>query len=46
MADDNEFATGKMLNANLLAAKKAYHKQCGLLSSDEIRSIREKRPKS
>jgi hypothetical protein len=44
--NDNEFVTGKMLNANLLAARDAYRKQCGLLTSDEISSIWGKRPKS
>ena len=40
--DENEFANGKTLNENLLAVKDAYRAQNRLLTSDEIREIREK----
>ena len=38
--DENEFESGLMVNANLLNAINAYRKQNGLLTSDEIVSIR------
>lgn len=38
--DEQEFVTGKMANANLLAARNAYRKKNGLLTSDEIVGIR------
>ena len=40
--EENEFANGKMMNANLLRARNAYRKKKGLLTSDEIVAIREK----
>lgn len=40
-ADENEFETGSMTNANLLNARNAYRKKHGLLTSDEIVAIRE-----
>ena len=39
--EENEFANGKMMNANLLRARNAYRKKMGLLTSDEIVAIRE-----
>ena len=39
--DENEFETGAMLNENLLNARNAYRRKHGLLTSDEIVSIRE-----
>lgn len=38
---ENEFVTGKMLNANLLNARNQYRLSRGLLTSDEIVAIRE-----
>ena len=40
-ADENEFETGSMANANLLNARNAYRIKHGLLTSDEIVAIRE-----
>ena len=40
-ADENEFETGSMTNANLLNARNAYRVKHGLLTSDEIVAIRE-----
>ncbi len=40
--DENEFVTGKMENENLLNARNEYRKAHGLLTSDDIVSIREK----
>lgn len=40
--DENEFATGKMENENLLNARNEYRKKHNLLTSDEIVAIREK----
>lgn len=40
-ADENEFETGAMTNANLLNARNAYRVKMGLLTSDEIVAIRE-----
>lgn len=40
--ENNEFANGKMLNANLLNARNAYRRIKGLLTSDEIVEIRKK----
>lgn len=40
--EENEFANGKMMNANLLRARNAYRRKVGLLTSDEIVAIREK----
>lgn len=40
--DENEFATGKMENDNLLNARNEYRKMKGLLTSDEIVEIRER----
>lgn len=40
--DENEFATGKMENDNLLNARNAYRKAHGLLTSDDIVAIRDK----
>lgn len=39
--DENEFATGKMENENLLRARNAYRKAHDLLTSDQIVAIRE-----
>lgn len=39
--EENEFATGKMENNNLLNARNAYRKSHGLLTSDQIVAIRE-----
>lgn len=39
--DENEFETGSMTNANLLNARNAYRVKHGLLTSDEIVSIRD-----
>ncbi len=39
--DENEFANGAMVNANLLNARNAYRVKMGLLTSDEIVAIRE-----
>ena len=39
--EENEFETGSMTNKNLLNARNAYRIQHGLLTSDEIVSIRE-----
>ena len=39
-SDDNEFETGVMMNINLLNALNAYRRQNGLLTSDEIVSLR------
>lgn len=39
--DENEFETGAMTNANLLNARNAYRVKHGLLTTDEIISIRE-----
>lgn len=39
--DENEFETGAMTNENLLNARNAYRIKHGLLTSDEIVSIRE-----
>lgn len=39
--DENEFASGKMENENLLNARNAYRKRHGLLTSHEIVAIRE-----
>lgn len=39
--DENEFETGAMTNENLLKARNAYRVKMGLLTSDEIVSIRE-----
>jgi len=39
--EDNEFVSGKMMNENLLRAKDAYRKTQGLLTSDEIISVRQ-----
>ena len=39
--DENEFEPGSIMNANLLNARNAYRKQNGLLTSDEIVSLRE-----
>lgn len=39
--DENEFATGKVENDNLLNARNAYRKDHNLLTSDEIVAIRE-----
>ena len=38
---ENEFETGSMTNYNLLNARNAYREKMGLLTSDEIVSIRE-----
>ena len=40
--DENEFETGAMTNRNLLNARNAYRRKMGLLTSDEIVSIRER----
>ena len=40
-ADENEFETGSMTNANLLNARNAYRVKHGLLTSEEIVAIRE-----
>ena len=40
--DENEFATGKMENDNLLNARNEYRKAHDLLTSDDIIAIREK----
>ena len=40
-ADENEFETGSMTNANLMNARNAYRIKHGLLTSDEIVAIRE-----
>lgn len=40
-ADENEFETGSMANANLLNARNAYRIKHGLLTSDAIVAIRE-----
>lgn len=40
--DENEFETGAMTNRNLLNARNAYRRKRGLLTSDEIVSIRER----
>lgn len=40
--EENEFANGNMMNANLLRARNAYRKKKGLLTSNEIVVIREK----
>jgi len=40
--DENEFVTGKMESENLLTARNAYRKAHGLLTSNEIVSIRSK----
>ena len=40
-ADEDEFETGSMTNANLLNARNAYRIKHGLLTSDEIVAIRE-----
>lgn len=40
--ENNEFANGKMLNANLLNARNEYRRIKGLLTSDEIVEIRKK----
>ena len=40
-ADENEFETGSMTNANLLNARNAYRVDHGLLTSDEIVAIRD-----
>lgn len=39
--DENEFESGAMANQNLLNARNAYRVKHGLLTSDEIVSIRE-----
>ena len=39
--EENEFETGTMTNENLLNARNAYRIKHGLLTSDEIVSIRE-----
>lgn len=39
--DENEFETGAMTNENLLNARNAYRVKMGLLTSDEIVTIRE-----
>ena len=39
--DENEFESGSMMNENLLNARNAYRVKKGLLTSDEIVSIRE-----
>ena len=39
--EENEFETGKMINENLLNARNAYRVKMGLLTSDEIVTIRE-----
>lgn len=41
-SEECEFASAKMMNENLLAARNAYRKMNGLLTSDEIKNIREK----
>jgi len=38
--DENEFVTGAMSNDNLLKARDAYREKVGLLTSEEIISIR------
>lgn len=38
--DEQEFIPGKMMNANLLAARNAYRKKHNLLTSDEVVNIR------
>lgn len=40
--DENEFSTAKMENDNLLNARNEYRKAHGLLTSDDIVTIREK----
>lgn len=40
-AEENEFESGLMANENLLNARNAYRVKCGLLTSDEIVTIRE-----
>ena len=40
-ADENEFESGSMTNANLLNARNAYRVKHGLLTSEEIVAIRE-----
>ena len=40
--EDNEFASGKMINENLLAARDSYRRKNRLLTSEDIRAIREK----
>lgn len=40
--DENEFATGRMSNTNLLNARNAYRKKHNLLTSNEIIEIRER----
>lgn len=40
--EENEFATGKLENENLLNARNAYRKAHGLLTSNDIVAIREK----
>ena len=42
MGEEIEFESGKMANENLLAIKDAYRKKKGLLTSSEIKAIREK----
>ncbi|MCR4933053.1 MAG: DUF4065 domain-containing protein [Lachnospiraceae bacterium] len=39
--EENEFMTGEMMNENLLNARNAYREKHGLLTSDDIVSIRE-----
>ncbi len=39
--EENEFESGTMTNENLLNARNAYRVKCGLLTSNEIVSIRE-----
>jgi putative zinc finger/helix-turn-helix YgiT family protein len=39
--DENEFAPGKIVNENLLSAKDAYREKMGLLTSNQIKQIRE-----
>ena len=40
--EENEFVTAKQMDENLLNARNEYRKQKGLLTSDEIESIRKK----
>ncbi len=40
--EENEFEMGPMINKNLMNARNAYRRKHGLLTSDEIVSIREK----